>query len=79
MRLTLFPAVLLAGPAFLRADEPAIPPPVSAANYAHLLERAPFRNVLSLSQTLVLSGVASLPDGKVVTVWVKDAGSSSQG
>jgi len=60
----------------LRADEPAIPLPVSAANYPHLLERAPFRNVLSLSQTLVLSGVASLPDGKVVTVWDRATGRS---
>ena len=34
--------------ALLRADEPAIPPPVSAANYQALLERAPFRQVLGL-------------------------------
>jgi len=60
----------------LLADEPAIPPPVSAVNYPNLLERAPFRNVLSLSQTLVLSGVASLPGGKVVTVWDRATGRS---
>ena len=53
----------------VQSDEPAIPAPVSAANYAALLERPPFRQVLGLSQSLVLSGVASLPGGKVVTVW----------
>jgi hypothetical protein len=72
----LLPAVFLAATAPLRADEPAIPPQVSAVNYPNLLERAPFRNVLSLSQTLVLSGVASLPDGKVVTVWDRATGRS---
>lgn len=53
----------------VRADQPAIPAPVSAANYPDLLERPPFRRVLTLSESLVLSGVASLRGGKVVTVW----------
>jgi len=65
----VFLTLLICIPACLHADEPAIPPPVSAANYQALLERAPFRQVLGLSQSLVLSGVASLPGGKVVTVW----------
>jgi hypothetical protein len=60
----------------LRADEPAVPPPVSAANYQTLLERPPFRQVLGLSPSLVLSGVASLPGGKVVTVWDRATGRS---
>ena len=69
MRHPGFLTLLIGVPACLHADEPAIPPPVSAANYQALLERAPFRQVLGLSQSLVLSGVASLPGGKVVTVW----------
>jgi hypothetical protein len=60
----------------VRADEPAVPSPVSAANYPALLERPPFRQVLSLSQSLVLSGVASLPSGDVVTVWDRATGRS---
>ncbi len=60
----------------VRANEPAIPAPVTAANYPSLIERQPFRQVLSLSQTLVLSGVASLPQGKVVTVWDRATGRS---
>ena len=68
--------IALALVAGLRADEPAIPPPVSAANYPALLERPPFREVLGLSQSLVLSGVASLPGGKVVTVWDRATGRS---
>ncbi len=68
--------IALALVASLRADEPAIPPPVSAANYPALLERPPFREVLGLSQSLVLSGVASLPGGKVVTVWDRATGRS---
>lgn len=76
MRRILLFIGLAALTASLRADEPAIPPVVSAANYPHLLERAPFRNVLSLSQTLVLSGVASLPGGQVVTVWDRATGRS---
>ena len=46
----------------------AIPASVSAANYPDLLSRPPFRRVLALSESLVLSGVATLPAGKVVTV-----------
>lgn len=76
MRLTSLFTGLFCLTGILLADEPAIPAAVSAANYPHLLERAPFRNVLSLSQTLVLSGVASLPDGKVVTVWDRATGRS---
>lgn len=53
----------------LGANEPAIPAPVSAASYPDLLQRPPFRRVLTLSDSLVLSGVAALPGGKVVTVW----------
>ena len=60
----------------LTADEPAIPSPVSAENYPNLLERPPFRQVLSLSQSLVLSGVAFLPDTKVVTIWDRSTGNS---
>jgi len=66
--------VTLAAP--LWADEPAVPPPVSAATYQALLERPPFRQVLGLSPSLVLSGVASLPGGKVVTVWDRATGRS---
>lgn len=69
MRSIAFLISLTVAAGCLRADEPAIPPPVSAANYHALLERPPFRQVLGLSQSLVLSGVASLPGGKVVTVW----------
>jgi hypothetical protein len=58
------------------AGEPAIPVPVTAVNYPSLMERQPFRQVLSLSQSLVLSGVASLPQGKVVTVWDRASGRS---
>ena len=53
----------------VRAQQAAIPTAVSAANYPDLLERPPFRRVLTLSESLVLSGVATLPKGKVVTVW----------
>ena len=59
-----------------RADQNAIPASVTAANYPNLLERPPFRRVLTLSQTLVLSGVATLPAGKVVTVWDRASGRS---
>lgn len=54
----------------------AIPEPVTAAAYQELLERPPFRRHLSLSDALVLSGVASLPAGKLVTVWNRDTGES---
>jgi len=69
-------ALLLLSLTAARANEPAIPAPVTAANYPALIERQPFRQVLSLSQTLVLSGVASLPQGKVVTVWDRATGRS---
>lgn len=52
-----------------RANQPSIPAPVTAESYPDLLQRPPFRRVLTLSESLILSGVASLPDGKVVTVW----------
>ena len=51
------------------ANQPAIPAPVTAESYPDLLQRPPFRRVLTLSESLILSGVASLPDGKIVTVW----------
>jgi hypothetical protein len=47
----------------------AIPTAVSAADYADLLERPPFRRLLSLSESLVLSGVATLGSKKLVTIW----------
>ena len=62
--------------AVLLADEPAIPAPVGPANYPALLERPPFREVIALKQSLVLSGVATLPTGDMVTVWDKASGQS---
>lgn len=59
-----------------RADQAAIPSAVTAANYPDLLEHPPFRRVLTLSDSLVLSGVATLPAGKVVTVWDRASGRS---
>ena len=59
-----------------QGEQAAIPTPVAAANYPDLLERPPFRRVLSLSDSLVLSGVASLPTGKIVTVWDRTSGRS---
>lgn len=53
-----------------------IPAPVTAANYVELLERPPFRRHLSLPEALVLSGVARLPDGPVITVWNRGTGES---
>jgi hypothetical protein len=76
MRASLTFIVLTISALRLAADEPAIPAPVTAANYPNLLERAPFRTVITLSQSLVLSGVASLPGGKVVTVWDRATGRS---
>ena len=58
------------------AEASAVPAAVSAANYPDLLERPPFRRVLTLSDSLVLSGVAALPSGKVVTVWDRASGRS---
>jgi hypothetical protein len=62
-------AALLLVPVCGQGASSPIPPPVTAANYPDLLQRPPFRRVLTLSESLVLSGVASLPSGKVVTVW----------
>jgi hypothetical protein len=69
-------AFLSALPLNSKAEEAAIPRPVSAADYPNLLERLPFRQVLSLSQSLVLSGIASLPSGKMITVWDRTSGQS---
>ncbi|HWB05260.1 MAG TPA: hypothetical protein VG796_19665 [Verrucomicrobiales bacterium] len=76
MKPALFLIAFITAPVLLHADEPAIPSRVTAASYPNILERAPFRTVLSLSQSLVLSGVASLPEGKVVTVWDRTTGRS---
>lgn len=53
----------------LPAADPAIPSPVSTSHYSSLLDRPPFRRLLGLPDSLVLSGVASLPAGNLVTVW----------
>ena len=66
--------VLIAASA--HAAAPAIPAPVTAADYPALLERPPFRRILTLSDSLVLSGVAKLPRGNVVTVWDRAAARS---
>jgi hypothetical protein len=58
------------------AEEAAIPPPVTVERYADLIERPPFRRHLSLSDSLVLSGVARLPNGVMVTVWNRATGES---
>jgi hypothetical protein len=58
------------------AEEAAIPPPVTTERYADLIERPPFRRHLSLSDSLVLSGVARLPNGAMVTVWNRATGES---
>jgi hypothetical protein len=69
-------AGLLAAAATAAGQTPAIPAPVTAADYADLLQRPPFRRVLSLSDSLVLSGVAALGDKKLVTVWNRATGES---
>jgi hypothetical protein len=51
------------------AADPAVPPPVTAARFGVLLERPPFRRALGLPDSLVLSGVAAIPGGHMVTVW----------
>lgn len=51
------------------AADTAVPPPVTAARFNVLLERPPFRRVLGLPDSLVLSGVAAIPGGHMVTVW----------
>ncbi|HEX5176439.1 MAG TPA: hypothetical protein VFV83_05380 [Chthoniobacteraceae bacterium] len=69
-------ATLLGGSTNARGEPSAIPAAVTAANYPDLLEKPPFRRVLALSESLVLSGVATLPSGKVVTVWDRASGRS---
>ena len=67
-RRFILPAVLpWAG--WATAEEGAIPAPVTAADFSQLLEHPPFRRSLSLSESMVLSGVAVLPDGPMVTLW----------
>ncbi|MDB6150877.1 MAG: hypothetical protein JWQ44_2325 [Chthoniobacter sp.] len=61
--------LVLLSMAHLSGDQAAIPASVTAENYSDLLQRPPFRRVLTLSESLVLSGIATLPSGKVVTVW----------
>jgi len=67
-------AALLHGPS--HAQDQAIPAPVTTADYSDLLERPPFRRLLSLSESLVLSGVATLGDKKLVTIWNRSTGES---
>ena len=69
-------AAALAHPPQNLAETSAIPAPVDATHYPDLLQRPPFRRVLTLSESLVLSGVATLPTGKVVTVWDRASGRS---
>jgi hypothetical protein len=56
--------------------ESAVPAPVTAAAFSHLLDQPPFRRSLSLSESMVLSGVAVLPDGPMVTLWNRRTGES---
>ncbi len=79
---------VLAGPVLLFAGfaasvgvtcaspESAVPAPVTAAAFSHLLDQPPFRRSLSLSESMVLSGVAVLPDGPMVTLWNRRTGES---
>ncbi|CAN5265820.1 hypothetical protein BH23VER1_BH23VER1_34370 [soil metagenome] len=55
---------------FVRAadDEEGIPLPMAPGSFQELYEAPPFRRLLSLSDRLVLSGVAQLPEGEMVTV-----------
>jgi len=69
-------AVAMSSAPSARSEPSAVPAPVTSANYPDLLERPPFRRVLALSESLVLSGVATLPSGKVVTVWDRGSGRS---
>ncbi len=74
-RRFILPAVLpWAG--WATAEEGAIPAPVTAADFSQLLEHPPFRRSLSLSESMVLSGVAVLPDGPMVTLWNRSTGES---
>ena len=74
--LGLIAATVALYPAQNLAEKPTIPEPVNATNYPDLLQRPPFRRVLTLSESLILSGVATLPGGKVVTVWDRASGRS---
>lgn len=67
--MKLFAAMLLTLITALHGADPAVPEPVNARQFSALLERPPFRRMLALSDALVLSGVATLPGGRVVTVW----------
>jgi len=58
------------------AEDQAVPAPVSPAQFSVLFERPPFRRVLGLPDSLVLSGVAALPTGDMVTVWNRATGES---
>lgn len=69
MRGSLVVTLMTCAPALLHGEQPAIPTRITAESYPDLLERPPFRRVLTLAQSLVLSGVAKLPGGTVVTVW----------
>jgi hypothetical protein len=71
-----FVTLSIFAPSLALGAESAIPQPVGADKYADLLQHPPFRRVIVLSQSLVLSGVAALPGGKVVTVWDRATGRS---
>ncbi len=49
-------------------DDGGIPAPAGLESYQHLFGAPPFRRLLSLSDRLVLSGVAQLPELSMVTV-----------
>ncbi|MDB6136467.1 MAG: hypothetical protein JWM59_4710 [Verrucomicrobiales bacterium] len=66
---TLTPVLAMAFLGSAAAADEAVPAPVTAARYAALLERQPFRRSMGLPDSLVLSGVASMRGGSVVTVW----------
>ena len=80
VKTRLFRSLLMAISALLCAgspgEQPAIPASVNAASYPDLLQRPPFRRVLTLSESLILSGVANLHGGKIVTVWDRASGRS---
>lgn len=67
--MKIFAATILTLVTAVRGADPAVPGPVNGTQFSALLERPPFRRVLALSDALVLSGVATLPTGRVVTVW----------
>jgi len=74
--MALAGALVVAGASPASAQASAIPVPVTAADYADLLQKPPFRRILSLSDSLVLSGVAALGSKKLVTVWNRATGES---